>query len=113
MHLHAKLEEKGQSMSFPVPVDSADRKHSFCGLYDPCLALTLEKKIVSNDVNADDKDLVMVTGANQGRKSTFLRSIGVSQLMMQCGMFVPAESLCANVCRLRTALILLEAVLIA
>jgi DNA mismatch repair ATPase MutS len=45
----------------------------------------------------DGKTLVMITGANQGGKSTFLRSIGLAQLMMQCGMFVPAESFSANV----------------
>ncbi len=85
-------------MSFPLPVAPGERKHSFTGLYDICLALSLEQKIVSNDINADNKDLVIITGANQGGKSTFLRSIGVAQLMMQCGMFVPAESFCANVC---------------
>jgi len=53
---------------------------------------------VGNDVNADNKDLFVITGANQGGKSVFLRSIGLAQLMMQCGMFVPAESFCANVC---------------
>ena len=53
---------------------------------------------MGNDVNADNKDLVIITGANQGGKSTFLRSVGVSQLMMQCGMFVPAESFCSNIC---------------
>jgi len=41
---------------------------------------------------------VIVTGANQGGKSTFLRSIGVAQIMMQCGLFVGAESLTAEVC---------------
>ena len=51
-----------------------------------------------NTVNADDKLLVMITDANRGGKSTFLRSIGLAQLMMQCGMFVPAESFRANVC---------------
>ena len=39
-----------------------------------------------------------LTGANQGGKSTFLRSIGLSQLMMQAGMFVPANSFSANIC---------------
>jgi len=58
----------------------------------------MKQKIVGNDGNADSKDLVIITGANQGGKSTFLRSIGLSQLMMQCGMFVPAESFCLNVC---------------
>ena len=32
--------------------------------------------MVDNDVDADDKSLVMITGANQGGKSTFLRSAG-------------------------------------
>jgi DNA mismatch repair ATPase MutS len=58
----------------------------------------MEKRVVGNAVNADDKDLVIITGANQGRKSTFLRSIGLSQLMMQSGMFAPAESFSSNVC---------------
>jgi DNA mismatch repair ATPase MutS len=53
---------------------------------------------VGNDLNADSKQFVIITGANQGGKSTFLRSVGLSQLMMQCGMFVPAESFCSNVC---------------
>jgi DNA mismatch repair ATPase MutS len=34
----------------------------------------------------------MITGANQGGKSTFLRSVGLAQLMLQSGMFVVAES---------------------
>jgi DNA mismatch repair ATPase MutS len=58
----------------------------------------VKRKVVSNDLNADDKDLVLITGANQGGKSTFLRSIGLSQMMMQCGMFTPAETFRANVC---------------
>jgi len=40
----------------------------------------------------------VITGANQGGKSTLLRSVGLAQLMMQAGMFVGAESLRANVC---------------
>jgi DNA mismatch repair ATPase MutS len=98
LNLDGKLEQKGEPMSFPLPVAPGERKHSFTGLYDICLALSLEHKIVSNDIKADNKDLAIITGANQGGKSTFLRSIGVAQLMMQCGMFVPAESFCANVC---------------
>jgi DNA mismatch repair ATPase MutS len=67
-------------------------------LYDICLALTVKQKIVGNQVDADNKDLMIITGANQGGKSTTLRSLGLAQLMMQAGMFVPAESFCANLC---------------
>jgi DNA mismatch repair ATPase MutS len=41
----------------------------------------------------------MITGANQGGKSTFLRGLGQAQLMAQAGMFVGAESYCAAVVR--------------
>jgi DNA mismatch repair ATPase MutS len=58
----------------------------------------MKQKVVGNEGIADNKDLVIVTGANQGGKSTYLRSIGLAQLMMQSGMFVPADSFSANVC---------------
>jgi DNA mismatch repair ATPase MutS len=67
------------------------------GLYDVCLALSIDARVVGNDLNADNRRLVMITGANQGGKSTFLRSIGLAHLMMQCGMFAPAESFRAGV----------------
>ena len=98
LNLHGHFAQKGEPVSFPLPVAPGDRRHSFKGLYDACLALTLEQRIVGNEVNADHKNLVIITGANQGGKSTFLRSLGLSQLMMQCGMFVPAESFCSNLC---------------
>jgi DNA mismatch repair ATPase MutS len=58
----------------------------------------MKREVVGNELSADDKDLVIIIGANPGGKSTFLRSIGVAQLMMQCGMLVPAKSFSANVC---------------
>ncbi len=98
LNLYEQLSKIGEPVSFPAPVDQGERKLSFKGLYDVCLALTMNQKIVGNDLDAVDKDLFIITGANQGGKSTFLRSIGLSQLMMQCGMFVPAESFSANIC---------------
>jgi len=56
------------------------------------------QKVVGNGVAGDGKDLVVITGANQGGKSTFLRSMGLAQLMMQSGMFVAAESFSGEVC---------------
>lgn len=98
MHLSAQLAQMGEPVCFPQPVAADQRRHAFQGLYDVCLALTMKQRVVGNDLSASGKDLVIITGANQGGKSTFLRSIGLAQVMMQCGMFVPAESFCANVC---------------
>jgi DNA mismatch repair ATPase MutS len=98
LNLHDQLARKGEPTCFPLPAHSGERKHSFVGLYDVCLALRLEQSVVGNDIEADNKNLVVITGANQGGKSTFLRSIGLSQLMMQAGMFVPANTFSANIC---------------
>jgi DNA mismatch repair ATPase MutS len=98
LNLYEQLDQMDEPISFPRPAALDERRHFFHGLYDVCLALTMKQKIIGNDVNADDKDLVIITGANQGGKSTFLRSIGLAQLMMQCGMFAPAESFCSNIC---------------
>ncbi|MCL6431412.1 MAG: DNA mismatch repair protein MutS [Anaerolineae bacterium] len=98
LNLYERLTELGEPIAFPVPVDAGRRRHSFTGLYDACLALTMNGRVVGNDLCAEDKGLVIITGANQGGKSTFLRSIGLAQLMMQCGMYVPAESFSANLC---------------
>jgi DNA mismatch repair ATPase MutS len=98
LNLYKQLAQMGAPMSFPLPVAPGEHRHSFKGLYDVCLALTMKQNVVGNDVNGDSKDLVIITGANQGGKSVFLRSIGLSGLMMQSGMFVPAESFCSNVC---------------
>ncbi|HZU68760.1 MAG TPA: hypothetical protein VFA09_15890 [Ktedonobacteraceae bacterium] len=98
MNLYAQLTQMGEPVCFPVPLAAGERSHVFQGLYDACLALTMKQTVVGNDLEAAGKDLVIITGANQGGKSTFLRSIGLAQVMMQSGIFVPAESFSANVC---------------
>jgi DNA mismatch repair ATPase MutS len=98
LNLRDRLAPKGEPICFPEPLAAGRALFAGRGLYDVCLSLTLADRAVGNDVSGDDKMLVMITGANRGGKSTFLRSIGLTQLMMQCGMFAPAESFRANVC---------------
>lgn len=98
LNLYNQLNALGKPVTFPLPVAIGTCRHTFQGLYDVSLALTLQHKPVGNDLQADGKKLIFITGANQGGKSTFLRSLGTAQLMMQCGMFVGAESFSANVC---------------
>jgi len=95
-NLHARLSQLGAPVCFPEPLAPDAAALSAQGLYDPCLALHLNGRPVGNDIDVRSRPLVMVTGANQGGKSTFLRSLGVAQLMMQAGMFVAAESFRAS-----------------
>ena len=99
LNVRDRLAQKGEPVCFPVPLPPGGPVAlSFRGLYDVCLSLRLEDgRAVGNDASADGKTLVIITGANQGGKSTFLRSVGLAQLMMQCGMFVAAESFAGTV----------------
>ncbi len=98
LNLRAKLAELDEPICLPTPRPLGDRALSFSGLYDASLALSLGRKIVGNDISADRKECFIITGANTGGKSTFLRSIGLAQLMMQAGMFVAADSFTSELC---------------
>jgi len=97
LNLRDRLTTKNEPICVPEPASLEDTALSGRGLYDPALSLSMETRVVPNDIDADDKELVIMTGANRGGKSTLLRSLGLAQLMMQCGMFVPAESFRATV----------------
>ncbi|MFZ0994818.1 MAG: DNA mismatch repair protein MutS [Candidatus Dormiibacterota bacterium] len=98
VNLHERVNGKGQPMCFPIPVRAGRPELSARGLYDVGLSLQSEDCVVGNDVDAEGKRLIMITGANQGGKSTFLRALGQAQLMMQSGMSTPAEVFQADVC---------------
>jgi hypothetical protein len=98
VNLHERLTQKGEPVCFPTPLSRGETALAAESIYDVCLTLHLEDRVVGNDLDADGKALVMITGANQGGKSTLLRGVGLAQLMMQSGMFVGAQSLRADVC---------------
>jgi DNA mismatch repair ATPase MutS len=98
IYLHDHLDKIEEPACFPIPTPTGEYKLSSEGLYDISLALSMDQQVVSNDIKADNKHLIITTGANKGGKTTFLRSVGISQMMMQCGMFVPARSFSANLC---------------
>ena len=97
VNLHERVLEIGAPFSFPATTPLQPHRLSCAELYDASLALSMNRQIVGNDIEADGKNLIIVTGANQGGKTTFLRSLGLAQLMMQCGMFAPAARLEASI----------------
>ncbi len=98
VNLYETLGALKVACTFPDPKPLEEPFWRCCGLCDPSLALSLKKPPVGNDVDANGRVLVLITGANRGGKSTFLRSAGLAQLMMQAGMFVAAEQFSASVC---------------
>ena len=96
LRLHERLCDLRSPSSFPFVTDRGEPRLACKDLYDVALALSANRRPVGNDIDADGKPLIVVTGANQGGKTTFLRSVGLAQLMMQSGMFVGAAQLGAN-----------------
>ena len=91
LNLRNVLLKKGEPICIPVPSGPESLTLSGRGLYDVTLSLKLEQRVVGNDLAADGRRLLVITGANQGGKSTFLRSLGLAYVMTQAGMFAPAE----------------------
>jgi DNA mismatch repair ATPase MutS len=99
LNLADQLAAKEVPVTVPDPAQPSTLAFSCTDLRDACLELQSPGPVVGNDVQADGKSLVIITGANSGGKSTFLRSVGVAQLMMQCGLFVTARSYRADAAR--------------
>ncbi|MFT3862894.1 MAG: hypothetical protein QM729_01380 [Solirubrobacterales bacterium] len=101
LNLADRLAADGNATCIPETRSTGEVDLTARGLYDVGLALRGRGSVVPNDLGGAGRPLIVVTGANQGGKSTFLRSVGLAQLMTQAGMFAPAESLAAD---LRTGL---------
>lgn len=80
----------GLGWCLPVTGDRKDLR--FRELKELVMCMEQRVNAVGNTCGIDDRLLLIVTGANQGGKSTFLRSIGVAQVLMQSGLMVAAES---------------------
>jgi hypothetical protein len=92
LNLRELLVERGQAVCFPEPTAPGTPGLTARGLYDPSLSIAGVARVVGSDLDLEGKDLIVITGANGGGKSTFLRGLGLAQLMMQSGMFVAAGS---------------------
>ena len=77
-----------KDISFCVPEISEGRTGS--GLVELNMALCKEESI-GNDFDLSKSHLCVITGADQGGKTSFLISVGQAQVLMQCGMPVGAK----------------------
>ncbi|HML47279.1 MAG TPA: hypothetical protein PKE04_11080 [Clostridia bacterium] len=96
IRLAKALDALAMTRCFPQALPAASRAIRYENLVDVGLALSRGMLPVGNAWTGEAA-LVLVTGANQGGKSTFLRSFGLAQIMMQAGLFVAAAAFCAGI----------------
>lgn len=94
-----QLQDAGVPMCKPEVACKDERVCQIEGLYDVNLALELlehdtdlSQRIVLNDVNFGPEGRIFIlTGPNQGGKTTYTRAIGVAQVLFQAGIYVPGH----------------------
>jgi hypothetical protein len=97
VNLAERLGAGGVAICFPTATPASPPQLRCRNLRDVGLCLATTQSVTGNDVDAINMSLIVATGANEGGKSTFLRSVGAAQIMMQAGMFVTADTFAANV----------------
>ncbi len=89
--VNLKHQMKRFSLEYCFPKVCEKDQLTFRELKEFVMCLEQRVDAVGNTCDMKHKMLLIVTGANQGGKSTFLRSIGIAQVMMQSGLMVTAE----------------------
>lgn len=85
------LKEKNCPLIIPDIRPMEEHAFAAYALYNPCVALKINDDIVPNDLIFDEKAAIYVlTGPNRGGKSVITCAVGLAQVMLQLGMYVPA-----------------------
>ena len=96
--LQQTLKDKGCPLCAPTLYPMGDRVFRATGLYNPAVALKLPEgeSVVPNDVAFDTTNenalIYVLTGPNRGGKSVITCAIGLCQVMLQLGMYLPADT---------------------
>lgn len=86
------LAARGVTFCQPEIAAASARETDIAGLLNLDLLLTDEALPVANDVRFDEQGrIAILTGPNSGGKTTYLRGIGLAQVMFQAGLPIPAR----------------------
>jgi len=104
------LKRCGLPVARPKVLEKEKRRFQAGDIYNVDLALHLLKqcggkpenlaaKIVANDFLQDQTGrIIIITGPNRGGKTTLLQAVGLAQIMMQVGLYVPAREASISIC---------------
>ena len=94
--LQQKLAARGCPLCTPTLLPMEERIFRATGLYNPAVALKLAagEEVIPNDIAFDRSPenalIYVLTGPNRGGKSVITCAIGLCQVMLQLGMYLPA-----------------------
>lgn len=78
-----------------LPGINSDKIIHFTRAYHPILKLSYEeqgKPVIPQDINlSPEARMLVVSGPNAGGKSITLKTVGLLQLMLQCGLLIPVH----------------------
>ena len=84
-------EHDGCNIVMPKILPMENKAFSARELYNPRVALAIEERIVTNDLEFDSKaGIYVLTGPNRGGKSVITVALGAAQAFSQLGLPVPA-----------------------
>lgn len=99
---------KGLEMCRPKLLPANERRAVIKGIFDPVyfseaavynLSHKEKREVITNDISlTPEKGFYILTGANNGGKTTFVRAVGLCQIMAQAGLYVPAGECEISVC---------------
>lgn len=104
------MQRCGLPVSRPRVLSKEKRQFEVKGIYNLDLALHLlersggkpkgiKEQIVTNDFSQGAEGRIMIiTGPNRGGKTTLLQAVGLAQIMMQVGLYVPAREAAMSIC---------------
>jgi DNA mismatch repair protein MutS len=89
------LKRQGFDVCRPKLLPVEERRMTARNARNPLLARDSHdgQRVVPNDIgHSADQNMFVITGPNNGGKTTYVRTVGLMQLMGQKGLFVTAES---------------------